>query len=112
PAPAPSQSLLHRLTLPLVTLPLHDALPIYHPLGTARLAADPAQGVCDPNHRVHGWQGLYVMDGSNPPTSLGANPQVTLMTLASRDRKSTRLNSSHVKISYAVCCLSQTMKQT
>src|SRR5690606_653377 len=56
----------------------------YHPLGTARLAADPAQGVCDPDHRVHGWQGLYVMDGSNPPTSLGANPQVTLMTLASR----------------------------
>ena len=56
----------------------------YHPLGTARLAADPAQGVCGPDHRVHGWQGLYVMDGSNPPTSLGANPQVTLMTLASR----------------------------
>lgn len=56
----------------------------YHPLGTARLAANADDGVCDVDHRVHGWQGLYVMDGSNPPTSLGANPQVTLMALASR----------------------------
>lgn len=55
----------------------------YHPLGTARLAADPQAGVCAPDHRVHGWQGLYVMDGSCVPSSLGANPQVTIMTLAS-----------------------------
>src|SRR5690606_41851618 len=30
--------------------------------------------------------------------------------LAQRDRKSTRLNSSHVKISYAVFCLKKKMK--
>src|SRR5690606_40080854 len=30
----------------------------------------------------------------------------------SRDRKSTRLNSSHVKISYAVFCLKKKKKQT
>src|SRR5690625_5331968 len=29
----------------------------------------------------------------------------TIPTRASQDRKSTRLNSSHVAISYAVCCL-------
>jgi choline dehydrogenase-like flavoprotein len=56
----------------------------YHPLGTARLSANPDKGVCDPDHRVHGWQGLYVMDGSNVPTSLGANPQVTIMAMAAR----------------------------
>lgn len=56
----------------------------YHPLGTARLAAHASEGVCDADHRVHGWQGLYVMDGSNVPTSLGANPQVTIMAMASR----------------------------
>lgn len=56
----------------------------YHPLGTARLAADSSRGVCDVEHRVFGWQGLYVMDGSNIPTSLGVNPQVTIMALASR----------------------------
>ncbi|WP_245932533.1 FAD-dependent oxidoreductase [Isoalcanivorax indicus] len=55
----------------------------YHPLGTARLAADPHAGVCAPDHSVHGWQDLYVMDGSCVPSSLGANPQVTIMTLAS-----------------------------
>jgi hypothetical protein len=56
----------------------------YHPLGTARIAADASRGVCDPDHQVFGWNGLYVMDGSSVPTSLGANPQVTIMTLAAR----------------------------
>jgi choline dehydrogenase-like flavoprotein len=56
----------------------------YHPLGTARLAADARHAVCGPDHQVFGWPGLYVMDGSNVPTSLGANPQVTIMTLAAR----------------------------
>src|SRR6266513_5343490 len=32
-------------------------------------------------------------------------PGVPLLQLAERDRKSTRLNSSHVSISYAVFCL-------
>lgn len=56
----------------------------YHPLGTARLAVEPQDGVCDINHQVFGTEGLYVMDGSNVPSSLGANPQVTIMSLASR----------------------------
>ena len=56
----------------------------YHPLGTARISQTPAKGVCDAQHRVFGWQGLYVMDGSSVPSSLGANPQVTIMALASR----------------------------
>jgi choline dehydrogenase-like flavoprotein len=56
----------------------------YHPLGTARLALDASRGVCDEDHQVFGWRGLYVMDGSNVPSSLGANPQVTIMALASR----------------------------
>ena len=54
----------------------------YHPLGTARIADHPDQGVCDADHRVFGWTGLYVMDGSSVPTSLGANPQVTIMAMA------------------------------
>ena len=56
----------------------------YHPLGTARLAARAEDGVCDQDHRVHGWQGLYVMDGSNLPSSLGVNPQVTIMAVVGR----------------------------
>lgn len=56
----------------------------YHPLGTARIARDAKEGVCDVDHAVFGWQGLYVMDGSSIPSSLGANPQVTIMALTSR----------------------------
>src|SRR5690606_9313451 len=39
-----------------------------------------------------------------PPTAPSGASVETLSTIA-RDRKSTRLNSSHVKISYAVFCL-------
>lgn len=56
----------------------------YHPLGTARMAATIADGVCDSDLRVFGWNGLSVMDGSVVPSSLGANPQVTIMALAGR----------------------------
>ena len=56
----------------------------YHPLGTARIAATAERGVCDADHRVFGWEGLWVMDGAAVPSALGANPQVTIMSLALR----------------------------
>ncbi len=56
----------------------------FHPLGTARADADPARGVLDPDLRVHGIEGLYVADGSVMPSSLGVNPQITIMALATR----------------------------
>ncbi len=56
----------------------------FHPLGTARADADPACGVLDPDLRVHGVGGLYVADGSVMPSSLGVNPQLTIMALATR----------------------------
>jgi choline dehydrogenase-like flavoprotein len=59
-------------------------LSAYHPLGTARMGPDPATSVVDPDHRVHGTPGLYVVDGSVVPTPLGVNPQVTIMALATR----------------------------
>jgi hypothetical protein len=62
----------------------HFTMTAYHPLGTARIATRSADGVCDPEHRVFGVQGLYVMDGSNVPSSLGVNPQITIMALSAR----------------------------
>lgn len=56
----------------------------YHPLGTACIGAGPESGVCDADHRVFGRAGLYVMDGSSVPSSLGANPQVTIMAMAQK----------------------------
>jgi choline dehydrogenase-like flavoprotein len=57
----------------------------FHPLGTARMdARGPRHGVLDAHGRVHGTEGVYVCDGSAVPSSLGVNPQITIMTLATR----------------------------
>jgi hypothetical protein len=59
-------------------------LTAYHPLGTARMGRDPRTSVVDTDHQVHGVPGLYVVDGSVLPSSLGVNPQVTIMAVATR----------------------------
>ncbi|HMJ37071.1 MAG TPA: GMC family oxidoreductase [Baekduia sp.] len=56
----------------------------FHPLGTARMAARPADGVLDADGAVHGVAGLSVCDGSAVPSALGVNPQLTIMALAAR----------------------------
>jgi cholesterol oxidase len=55
-----------------------------HPLGGCPMADDPAVGVVDDGGRVHGYQGLYVLDGSIVPTALGVNPSKTIAALAER----------------------------
>lgn len=59
-------------------------LSAYHPLGTARMGVDPRSSVVDASHQVHDVPGLYVVDGAAVPTSLGVNPQITIMALATR----------------------------
>jgi len=55
-----------------------------HPLGTCRMSSDAASGVVDGHGRVWDTKGLWVADGSIVPTSLGVNPQVTVMAMAHR----------------------------
>jgi choline dehydrogenase-like flavoprotein len=71
---------------PLPTeLRAHDlALMAFHPLGTARADARPDRGVVDAQLELHGAKGVYVSDASVVPTSLGVNPQITIMALATR----------------------------
>src|SRR5690349_23551942 len=80
-APPPSE---------IYTLSLHDALPI------SAAVAHEARDREDPQERgVH--RGLRArQEGPAPAAPVAA---------VRRDRKSTRLNSSHVEISYAVFCL-------
>ncbi len=56
----------------------------FHPLGTARADRDPSRGVVDSDLKLHGTEGLYVSDASVVPSSLGVNPQITIMALAHR----------------------------
>jgi choline dehydrogenase-like flavoprotein len=55
-----------------------------HPLGTCRMGATPETSVVDERGRAWDVEGLYVVDGSVLPTSLGVNPQLTIMTMALR----------------------------
>lgn len=56
----------------------------FHPMGTARADARPASGVVDGDLGLRGVAGLYVSDASVLPSSLGVNPQMTIMALATR----------------------------
>jgi len=62
--------------------PAELRLEAFHPMGTARIAADPSQGVCAIDGSVNGTQGLYVADGSLFPTSVGVNPMMTIIAFA------------------------------
>ncbi len=57
-------------------------LEAFHPMGTARIAADPRQGACAPDGSVRGTEGLYVADASLFPTSVGVNPMMTVIAFA------------------------------
>src|SRR5699024_11296251 len=77
-------------------LPLHDALPISEALAPTRIAGD----------RAHRPRDRADADG---PRAEQARP-IGVSAIPRPDRKSTRLNSSHVSISYAVFCLKKKIK--
>lgn len=55
-----------------------------HPLGGCRMAEHPDLGVTDHTGAVFGYEGLYCIDGSIVPTSLGVNPSLTIAALSER----------------------------
>src|SRR3989442_12058292 len=52
------------------------------------------------------------IDGFAPPTFPATPPRARQSSQGPLDRKSTRLNSSHVRISYAVFCLKKKKRAT
>src|SRR3712207_7158478 len=82
-------------TTEIYTLSLHDALPIFSRPGSPR----------DPT--------IHLLVYGRSLRSLSSFSTRSLRSLSSslaRDRKSTRLNSSHANISYAVFCLKKKKK--
>jgi cholesterol oxidase len=55
-----------------------------HILGGATIGDSPSTGVVDAYHRVYGYPGLHVIDGSAVPANLGVNPSLTITALAER----------------------------
>jgi choline dehydrogenase-like flavoprotein len=55
-----------------------------HPLGTCRLGTSAATSGVDPDGKLWEADNIYVADGSVLPTSLGVNPQLTIMAMATR----------------------------
>src|SRR5207249_8326977 len=105
---------LHNTYAPteIYTLSLHDALPISQLGENVVKEALFARVVCQPAHnvavRVRGdgidvWRRVHIL---LPGSDLDRRYTICRSrSLPGRDRKSTRLNSSHVSISYAVFCL-------
>jgi choline dehydrogenase-like flavoprotein len=58
------------------------ALYASHPMASCRMGADPQTSVIGPTGEAHGLGGLFIADSSIFPTSLGVNPQLTTMVLA------------------------------
>jgi choline dehydrogenase-like flavoprotein len=67
-------------------MPLTETQGVYcgHPLGGCRMAESPDLGVVDDGGAVYGYEGLYCIDGSIVPTSLGVNPSLTISALCER----------------------------
>ncbi|MFV0524091.1 MAG: GMC oxidoreductase [Acidimicrobiales bacterium] len=65
-------------------IPLLRQMTAHHPAGTARMAADPADGVVDRDCRVHGVDNLFVASSAVFPTSGYAAPTLTVIALAIR----------------------------
>src|SRR3989442_11752126 len=84
-------------TTEIYTLSLHDALPIYVPAPAVQPAKKAV--VKPPPPKPAAPTTLTLAAGTRVP--LAASESISTR----QDRKSTRLNSSHVRISYAVFCL-------
>src|SRR3712207_7131352 len=84
-------------TTEIYTLSLHDALPIYDVEATPARARLREQRPQERRHEAE----LFEFQSL---------PRDRRVGLQGRDRKSTRLNSSHANISYAVFCLKKKNK--
>jgi choline dehydrogenase-like flavoprotein len=54
----------------------------FHPMGTCRMGDDPKDSVINANMETHDVAGLFIADGSVFPSSLGVNPQESIMAFS------------------------------
>src|SRR5256885_3798036 len=99
-------------TTEIYTLSLHDALPIW--------PQRPLRRACRIRQEIHRGEGVARRPRAVPERLRGREPEPSPAAHRARrprlddgrDRKSTRLNSSHLVISYAVFCLKKKQQTT
>ena len=57
---------------------------VYHPVSTCRMGPDPAQSVVDPRLRVHGVEGLRIIDCSVFPNIISGNTNAAAMMVGAK----------------------------
>ncbi|MFO0635435.1 MAG: GMC family oxidoreductase [Nannocystaceae bacterium] len=75
---------LDGLPVSLVTETLFDIPTTAHILGGCPMGSSAADGVIDRDHRVFGYDGLYVMDGAAFSANPGVNPSLTIVAMTER----------------------------
>ena len=75
---------LGTLHLPSTPMTMDDMMDAAHPMGTARMADDPREGVTDRDGRVHGTENLYVASSATFPTGSVYSPTYTIVAMAHR----------------------------
>jgi choline dehydrogenase-like flavoprotein len=64
--------------------PLSTRVVSAHVMGGCAMSNDPRHGVVDKDGRHHQWSDVSVLDGSLFPTSIGANPQLSIFAIVAR----------------------------
>ncbi len=75
---------LEGLPVSLFTETLFNIPTTAHILGGCCMGRDASSGVIDADHRLFGYQGLYVMDGAAVSANPGVNPSLTIVALTER----------------------------
>src|SRR5258707_15800626 len=96
-------------TTEIYPLSLHDALPISVRRPADQTAQQPGSRDLTSRNTVLGGRAAQKVNTSSMPRGSGA---ASTRYSPSGDRKSTRLNSSHANISYAVFCLKKKKNKT
>src|SRR5438034_2303611 len=96
----------------IYTLSLHDALPIFRASDEHVGSFAGHEDEIGDGRRIDGAAGAGAHNGANLRNDAARKrvAQKNIRVTSKRDRKSTRLNSSHTVISYAVFCLKKKNK--
>ena len=72
-----------------------------HILGGCCMGDSAESGVIDAKHRVFGYEGLYVIDGSAVSANPGVNPSLTITAMAERAMSFVPIKADDARVSAA-----------